>query len=43
MSMKSLSAVGGAEEAPGGLSCLTDRVGGMKRGEKGEKVAFTLV
>lgn len=34
MSMKSLSAPDGAEEASRGLSCLMDRVGGMERGEK---------
>lgn len=41
--MKSLSTLGAAEEAPGVLSCLMDRVGGMGRGRKGKKVAFTLV
>lgn len=37
MSMKSLSTVSAAEEAPGGLGCLIDRVGGMKKGGEGRK------
>lgn len=37
MSMKSLSTPGVAEEAPGALSCLTGRVGGMARGRDGRK------
>lgn len=37
MSMKSLSTLGIAEEAPGGLSCLMDRVGGRGRGREGRK------
>ena len=37
MSMKSLSTVSAAEEGPGGLGCLMDRVGGMEKGREGRK------
>lgn len=37
VSMKSLSTLGVAEEAPGGLCCLMDRLGGIERGREGRE------